>query len=75
MPVIISRAMPLKPIRIPPATARRCVEDTRAFYAEPNPIKRDEIAGQQLCPSGLPAHRAKKLRLAGIKEVFKLMRS
>jgi hypothetical protein len=36
-----------KPIELP-AVARRFVNDRRAFYAEPNPIKRDEIAGRQV---------------------------
>jgi hypothetical protein len=40
--------MPLKQIELPPAVARRFVDDMRAFHAEPNAIKRDEIAGRQL---------------------------
>ena len=40
--------MPHKPIELPPAVARRFVEDMRAFHAEPNAIKRDEIAARQL---------------------------
>ncbi len=40
--------MPRKPIELPPAIARRFVDDMHAFYAEPNPIKRDEIAGRQM---------------------------
>ena len=40
--------MPLKPIELPPAVARRFVDDMRAFHAEPNAIKRDEIAARQL---------------------------
>ena len=42
------RVMPLKQIELPPAVARRFVDDMRAFHAEPNAIKRDEIAGRQL---------------------------
>jgi len=37
-----------KPIKLPPAVARCFVEDLRAFFAEPNPIKRDEIASRQM---------------------------
>jgi hypothetical protein len=37
-----------KPIELPPAVARRFVEDIRAFHAEPNAIKRDEIAARHL---------------------------
>ncbi len=40
--------MPSKPIELPPAVTRRLVEDMRAFHAEPNAIKRDEIAARQL---------------------------
>jgi len=45
--------MPLKPIELLPAVARRFVEDMRAFHAEPNAIKADEIAARQL---SLPVH-------------------
>jgi hypothetical protein len=40
--------MPLKPIELPRAVARRSVDDMRAFHAEDNAIKRDEIAARQL---------------------------
>jgi hypothetical protein len=40
--------MPRKPIELPPAVARRFVEHMRAFFAEKNGIKRDEIAARQL---------------------------
>jgi hypothetical protein len=36
------------PPTLPPAVARRFVDDMRAFHAEPNAIKADEIAGRQL---------------------------
>ena len=48
-------AMPQKPIELPPAIARRFVDDMRAFHAEPNAIKRDEIAARQL--HALKQHR------------------
>ena len=38
--------MPSKPIELPPAAARRFVEDMRAFFKETNQIKRDEIAAR-----------------------------
>jgi hypothetical protein len=41
------QAMP-KFIELPPAVARRFVEDMRAFHAESNAIKRDEVAARQL---------------------------
>ena len=40
--------MPRKPIELKLAVARRFVEDMRAFFAEPNATKRDEIAGLQM---------------------------
>ena len=40
--------MPIKPIELPPKVARRFVEDMRAYFAEKNAIKRDEIAGRQM---------------------------
>lgn len=42
--------MPRKPIELPPAVARAFAEDARAFFAEPNAIKHDEIAARQLHP-------------------------
>jgi hypothetical protein len=39
--------MPRKPIELPPAIARAFVNDMRAFLAEKNAIKRDEIAARQ----------------------------
>ena len=33
---------------LPPAVARRFVDEVRAFHTEPNAIKRDEIAGRWL---------------------------
>jgi hypothetical protein len=58
------RPMPLKPIELSPAVARRFVEDMRAFHAEPNAIKADEIAGRQLhILRENQSARAKKMRL------------
>jgi hypothetical protein len=42
----------------------------RAFYAEPNPIKRDEsVACQAHILENYQPQRSKKLRLADIKEM------
>jgi hypothetical protein len=46
-PAYIGRHAP-QANRIPPAVARRFVEDLRAFFAEKNTIKTDEIAARQL---------------------------
>ena len=40
--------MPSKPIELPPKVAQAFVADMRAFFAEKNTIKADEIAAQQL---------------------------
>jgi hypothetical protein len=48
--------MAVKPIELPAAVARRFVEDMRAFHAEPNAIKHDEIAARQ--PHALKQHCA-----------------
>jgi hypothetical protein len=64
--------MPRKPIELPPDTARRFVEDMRAFFAETNLIKRDEIAAHQL--HVLRQHYAGQLRLTDMTEIFLQMR-
>jgi hypothetical protein len=49
--------------------------DLRAFQAEPNSIKKDEIAARQV--RALNEHRRPrdpKVRLADIKRLFELMR-
>jgi hypothetical protein len=64
-------AMPLKPIELPPAVARRFVDDTRAFHAEENPVMRDEIAARQLHTlRGYSSSRDRKLRLSDVKKMF-----
>ena len=64
--------MPRKPIELPPAVARRFIEDMLAFHAEPNSIKRDEIAARQL--HALRQHYAGKLRLSDVTQMFVQMR-
>ena len=64
------RAMPRKP----PEAARSFMEDMHAFYAEPNPIKRDEIAGRQM--SALRQYqgpREKPARIPDAKDMFRQM--
>lgn len=61
-----------KPIELPSAVARRFIDDMRAFDAEPNAIKQDEIAARQL--HALRQHYTGKLRLADVKEMFEQMR-
>ena len=57
-----------KKLELPPDVARRFVEDMRAFFAEPNAIKRDEIAARQL--HALKQHYSGKLRLFDVKTMF-----
>ena len=60
--------------RSPPAIAR-FVKDMKAFFAEPNQIKRDEIAARQLhALKEFPRPREKKLRLADVIEMFAQMK-
>jgi hypothetical protein len=65
-------SMPREPIEVPPAVARRFVEDIRAFHAEPNAIKADEIAARQL--HALKQHYTGKLGLSDVKEMFEQMK-
>ena len=64
--------MPRKPIELPPGFARRFVDDMRAYFAETNLIRRDEIAARQL--HVLKQHHAGKLRLSDVKEMFLQMK-
>jgi hypothetical protein len=65
--------MPRKPLEVPPAVARAFVEDMRAFFAEPNSLKRDEIAARQAW--ALKQHLpGKRLRLPDIYQMFEAMK-
>jgi hypothetical protein len=67
--------MPSKPIELPAAVARRFIDDMHAYFAEPNGIKRDEIAARQL--HNLNQHqrpRGRKIRLTDVKEMFAQMK-
>ena len=62
-------------MELPPEVAHRFVADMAAFYAEPDAIKRDEIASREL--HALRAYgkpRDAKLRLSDVKELFGRMR-
>jgi hypothetical protein len=64
--------MPRKPIELPPEVARRFVRDMLAYFAEPNSIKRDEIAARQL--HALRQYYSGKLRLTDVTQMFVQMR-
>ena len=67
--------MPRKPIELPPAVARRFLEDMRAYFAETNLIKRDEIAIRQLVAlNEYLGRRERPLRVIDVKEMFLQMR-
>jgi lipase chaperone LimK len=64
-----------KPLDLPPKVARAFVNDMRAYFAEENRYKQDEIALRQL--HALKEHqgpREKKLRLSDVKEMFLQMK-
>lgn len=64
------------PLDLPPAVARAFVKDMKAYFAEQNAIKRDEIAARQLhALKEFQGPREKKLRLADIIELFAQMRN
>ena len=68
-------AMPKRPIELPPNVAKAFAKDMRAYHAEPNAIKRDEIASRQLhALRELLGPREKKLRIHDVKEMFEQMR-
>jgi hypothetical protein len=66
--------MKLADIEIPPGVARRFVEDMCAYFAETNPIKRDEIAGRQMSVlRQYQGPRERPVRIADIKDMFRQM--
>jgi hypothetical protein len=66
--------MPRKPIELPPEVAEAFVADMRAFFAEPNQIKRDEIAGRQMSVlRQYQGPREKPVRIPDIIEMFRQM--
>jgi hypothetical protein len=64
--------MPRKPIDLPPAAARRFIEDMRAFFKATNQIKQDEIAARQL--HALRHYYVGKLKLTDVRELFVAMK-
>ncbi|NLS69612.1 hypothetical protein E3H11_11935 [Bradyrhizobium brasilense] len=63
-----------KALEIPPDVARQFAANMRAFHAEYDPLKRDEIAAdtRHLILEHMP--KDTKLRLADVLELFELMR-
>jgi hypothetical protein len=65
--------MPRKPIELPSGVARAFVEDMRAFFAESDLVKRDEIVARQL--HALRPYYAGRLRLFDVIEMFLRMKN
>ncbi len=67
--------MPPRDLDLPTAVAREFVKDMRAYFAEKNAIKRDEIAIRQLTAlNEYLGRRDRPLRVTDIKEMFVQMR-
>jgi len=63
--------MSRKPIALLPGLAKEFMADMRAFFAEPDPIERDEIAARQLRALRPYSPRTmRKLRLSDVHEMF-----
>ncbi|MFB9268636.1 hypothetical protein ACFFWD_36900 [Bradyrhizobium erythrophlei] len=64
-----------KPIDLPPSVAQRFMVDMWAYFAETDPLKRDEIAARQLhVLNDYRSQREPRLRLSDIKEMFAQVR-
>jgi hypothetical protein len=64
-----------KPLELPPAVAKAFVKDMRAYFAEENRYKQDEIALRQLhALKEQQGSRKKALGLSDIKEMFRQVR-
>lgn len=63
--------MPQRQTDLPPEVARAFVRDMMAYFAEEDPIKRDQIAVLQL--RSLQDHWNGKLRLNDVKDMFAQM--
>ena len=64
-----------KPLDLPPDVARAFVADMLAYFAEPNQIRRDEIAIRQMhALRQYQGPREKPVRTHDIKEMFVRMR-
>jgi hypothetical protein len=64
-----------KPLDLPPKVARAFVADMKAYFAEENGHKRDEIAARQLSAlNEFRGRQEKPLRLSDVKEMFRQMK-
>jgi hypothetical protein len=66
--------MPSKPTELPPTIARDFVRDMRAFHAEKDAIKRDEIASRQIhLLRQFQGKSERPIKLHQVKEIFEEM--
>jgi hypothetical protein len=64
-----------EPKELPPAVAQRFLEDMRAYFAEEDGHKRDEIAARQLhALRQQQPPREKQLSLSDVKAMFERIR-
>jgi hypothetical protein len=67
--------MARKPLDLPMEVAKSFAKDMKAYFAEPNAIRRDEIASRQLqALRQYPPRYWKKLRITNVIEMFQEMR-
>jgi hypothetical protein len=64
--------MARNPLDLPMEVAKNFIRDMRAYFVEPNSVKRDEIAARQL--HALRQHYSGKLRLVDVIEMSVQMR-
>jgi len=67
--------MARKPFDLPMNVAEAFVKDLRAYHAETDAVRRDEIAARQLdALQEFQGPREKKLRLTDVHDMFERMR-
>jgi hypothetical protein len=67
--------MPQKPLDLPMQVAKAFAKDMKLYFAEPNAIKRDEIAGRQMhALREYQGPREKPVCIPDIKQMFEEMK-
>jgi hypothetical protein len=65
----------MKPLHLPAPVAESFMRDMKAYFAEQNPIKRDEIAARQMTAlRQFQRPRENRLRLSDVRRMFEEMR-
>ena len=68
------RPMPQQPLDLPMQVAQAFVKDMKAYFAEPNAIRRDEIASRQAWLLQQHGSSKNKLRTHEVVEMFYALR-